>query len=378
MPESLVISGAGLSFSGEMFLNPFYGVVPRGNITYTNTSNTAAATYTFIVPANVYSISYVVVGAGGQGGHARCSYNSQFTSPGAAQGGSGGALAYRNNVSVTPGQSVTVTIGRKNGGNILGNSTVTVSGIVTGAGGGVNGLSDLGYGINALIPGGNPYGTYDGGGAGGKASSGYGTDGFHTATSDYQVILGGGGGAGGYSGAGGNGGYLYIRQRPNSIFVVYEMYNANAMPGVGGAGGGGRGAFTSSGLSGVPDNFDWSAGGGGVNLYGRGNTGSNTFVTTSNVMINGGSGGANGNTFLSPTTQSTVTSLSGGGRFAVGGGFGAGGGAVSQYFSFSPSVGGAGGSGGLGAVRIVWGFKRAFPSTDVSDDRTGNDAVVYL
>jgi hypothetical protein len=377
MSESLVISGAGLSFSGEMFLNPFYGVVPRGNITYTNTSNTANATYTFIVPANVYSISYVVVGAGGQGGHARSTYDSRFPSPGAAQGGAGGALAYRNTVSVTPGQSVTVTIGRKNGGNILGNSTVTVGGVVTGAGGGQNGYGSEGwYGSANLIPGGNPYGTYDGGGAGGKASSGTGTDGFHTVTDNYNVILGGGGGAGGYSGAGGNGGYIGIRLRPDAFFNIYESYYANATPGVGGAGGGGRGAYTKSGSS--PDYFDWSAGGGGVSIYGRGNTGAATFVTTSNVMINGGSGGANGNTFLSPTTQPTVTSLSGGGRFAVGGGFGAGGGAVAQYFSFSPSAGGAGGSGGIGAVRIVWGFRRAFPSTDVSDDITGNDAVVYL
>ena len=377
MPESLVISGSGLSLSGGLFVNPFYGVVPRGNATYTNTSNTAAATYTFVVPANVYSISYVVVGAGGQGGHAYPSYNSQFDSPGAAQGGSGGALAYRNNVSVTPGESITVTIGRKNGGNVLGNSTVTVNGVVTGAGGGRNGFgSSFYYGSSALISGGNPYGTYTGGGAGGKASSGSGTDGFNTTTGDYDVILGGGGGAGGYSGAGGNGGYLYTRLRPDAFFNIYELYAANATPGVGGAGGGGRGAFVRNG--GANNYFDWSAGGGGVSIYGRGNTGAATFVTTSNVMINGGSGGANGNTFLSPTTQSTVTSLSGGGRFAVGGGFGAGGGAVAQYFSFSPSAGGAGGSGGLGVVRIVWGFRRAFPSTDVSDDITGNDAVVYL
>jgi hypothetical protein len=377
MPESLVISGAGLSFSGGLLVNPFYGTVPRGNITYTNTSNTAAATYTFVVPANVYSISYVVVGAGGQGGHSRSSYDSQFDTPGAAQGGSGGALAYRNNVSVTPGQSVTVTIGQKNGGNVLGNSTVTVNGVVTGAGGGRNGFGSVTwYGSSTFILGGTPYGTYNGGGAGGSATSGTSTDGFNTVAGSYDVILGGGGGAGGYSGAGGDGGYILTRLRPDAFFNIYEAYLANAKPGVGGAGGGGRGAYVSSG--GASNYFDWSAGGGGVSIYGRGNTGSNTFVTTSNVMINGGSGGANGNTFLSPTSQPTVTTLSSGGRFAVGGGYGGGGGAVAQYFSFSPSAGGAGGSGGLGVVRIVWGWKRAFPSTDVSNDITGDDAVLYL
>jgi hypothetical protein len=63
---------------------------------------TSPGTYTVIVPANVESISMVAVGGGGGG--------AQNVEDGG--GGGGGALAYSNNVAVTPGETLTVTVGQ--------------------------------------------------------------------------------------------------------------------------------------------------------------------------------------------------------------------------------------------------------------------------
>ena len=72
------------------------GEVPRGESVYA-----IPGTYTWVCPAGVTSVSAVVVGAGGSG---------EF-------GGGGGALAYRNNITVTPGVSYTVIVGAVANGN---------------------------------------------------------------------------------------------------------------------------------------------------------------------------------------------------------------------------------------------------------------------
>jgi hypothetical protein len=59
-------------------------------------------TYNFIVPANVESIAAVAVGGGGGG--------AENVNDGG--GGGGGALAYANNIPVTPGEVLTVTVGQ--------------------------------------------------------------------------------------------------------------------------------------------------------------------------------------------------------------------------------------------------------------------------
>ena len=63
---------------------------------------TTPGTYSFVVPANVESISMVAVGGGGGG--------AQNVNDGG--GGGGGALAYNNNVAVTPGETLTVVVGQ--------------------------------------------------------------------------------------------------------------------------------------------------------------------------------------------------------------------------------------------------------------------------
>ena len=56
----------------------------------------------FVVPAGVTSISGVAVGKGGSGYSGDGSY--------CGGGGGGGALSYTNNIAVTPGETLTITI----------------------------------------------------------------------------------------------------------------------------------------------------------------------------------------------------------------------------------------------------------------------------
>lgn len=121
----------------------------------------------------------------------------------------------------------------------------------------------------------------------------------------------GGGGAGGYSGNGGAG----------------SLAGQAAGNGAGGAGGGGRGA----------------GGGGGVGLLGAGSSGNGG--ASSNTGGSGGSGGANGG-------SGTGTAKSGG------------------SYGGAPGYNDASGWQGAfssGAVRIIWGSGRAYPSTGTAD-----------
>lgn len=165
---------------------------------------TTAGTYTWVAPVGVTTVSVVVIGAGENG-----SYGSGCAPGG--QGGVGGSLGYKNNYSVTPGNSYTVQVGNYSAGISWFSSTGVVS-----------------TGNRSYVG--------DGGGIGGVGGAGSGA----------SFSGGGGGGAGGYSGAGGNGG----------------TGNGAGQGGSGGSAGGG-GARTCSG----------GGGGGGVYIYGQGSDG---------------------------------------------------------------------------------------------------------
>ena len=72
---------------------------------------TSAGTYQWTCPDGVESISVVCVGAGGGGGG-----SGQNWARG-GQGGGGGGLAYKNNISVTPGQQYAIEVGDGGNGN---------------------------------------------------------------------------------------------------------------------------------------------------------------------------------------------------------------------------------------------------------------------
>lgn len=238
---------------------------------------TTAGSYTWTAPTGVTSVCVVCVGGGA---------------------GSGGALAYRNNITVVPGNSYTVVVG--------------AGGVASGAGGSSGtdgGDSSFSDGTNTTIAGGGkgqaaaggaPSGTYDGGGSGGDNEP------WNTFGGMYN-----GAGAGGYSGDGGNA----------------LLGNSNvSQAGSGGGGSSGSWAYES---------------GGGVGIYGEGTSG----AAVTGGQGQGGSGGQDGQ----GQGIQNANSVTGG---AYGGGF-------SSRWS--------GNQGGGGAVRIIWGSGRAFPSTNTAD-----------
>ena len=286
-------------------------VVATGQQAYTT-----PGTFTFVVPAGVTSVSAVVVGGGGRGGN--------NTSSGA--GGGGGGLGYKNNMTVTSGGSVTITVG-------AGGCTSTPNG-------GLSRFCGMSHTIQATggISGdnGRTGGTFSGtgvtGGTGGTGGSGSGS---------YNPGSGGAGAAG-YAGNGGNGG-------------------AVSASGTSGSGGGGGGAGGSANYNSYPCYWQWGgSGGGGVGLLGQGANGAGAGRhPTVNFSLpgGGGSGGANGNQV--PDTRGGTGGLYGGGG---------GGGGYYQNQCTGCQTFGDGVSGAGGAVRIIWpGTTRSFPSTN-----TGN------
>jgi hypothetical protein len=266
---------------------------------------TTSGTYTWVAPANVTSVSVVAVGGGGGG---------SATDSGGC-GGGGGGLGWGNDIAVTPGQSYTVVVGSGGvrstdsldnasaGGSSYFIDTATVCGF-----GGDRAVLDDSGGLGGGYVG-------DGGGGGGTGATEF-------------TYAGGGGGAGGYSGGGGNGG----------------SYAQSGTSGSGGAGGGGGGGGSS----------DAAGNGGGVGIFGEGSSGAGGNGTEANGTNGfGGSGGQDGGRG-GGLSQGSITFIN------KGGDFGGGGGGADNTF-------GEHGDGGSGAVRIIWGPNRAFPSTNTGD-----------
>ena len=275
---------------------------------------TSAGTFSWTCPDNVYDVCVVCVGAGG---------GSTRDEQGA---GGGGGLGWANGIQVQPGQSYTVFVGAKgtpaSPGNYAGNGGTSYfidTNTCYGGGGGGTGRDNNG---SANRPGyGGQGGTYGGSGGSqqGGGMGGNGGDGNRSGLNDTGSSCGGGG-AGGYSGNGGQGGH----------------YTSGWGTGTSGSGGGGSGGYAGSSES-------YGGGGGGVGLLGEGPSGQ---VSSSNGgRGNGGSGGGNGggNTGNDPDVP--------------GGDYGGGAGSNDQWGSY----------GGVGAVRVIWGPDRAFPSTNTAD-----------
>jgi hypothetical protein len=195
---------------------------------------TSAGSYSWVAPSGITSVSVVAVGGGGGGS---ASYGA----------GAGGALGYKNNYTVIPGNSYTVFVGNGCSGSVSGTASYFVNTCTLRAGGGGR----------AQAPGSGIGGTYtgDGGGNGGPSFSGQ------------------GGGAGGYSGNGGSGGG-----------------GPGGSGAAGAGGGGGGGGFTACGCG------IFRANGGGVGILGEGTSGAGgtNNGTYAQAQGKGGSGGANG------------------------------------------------------------------------------------
>tara|TARA_R110002074_G_scaffold15709_2_gene53483 strand:+ start:543 stop:1862 length:1320 start_codon:yes stop_codon:yes gene_type:complete len=281
-----VTDGANSAVSYPSAFSLYFGPDPSSYLFST------AGTHSWTCPSGLTKVSVVAVGAGAEAG---------------ATAGGGGGLGWKNNISVTPGQSYTVVVGAGGSGKANEHSYFINTTTVMGQGG--NGATGGGY-------------VGDGGGNGGDGQ-GAGT---------YQAC--GGGGAGGYSGDGGDGKSGTTGQAGN------------------GQGGGGGGSMANSGT--------YTIGGGGVGVYGQG--------------TNGVGGLANIHPNQHPTTTSAGTGGSGGGNpsssygHTAGGNYGGGGGGGGS--------GVGGGDAGAGAVRLIWGPFRSFPSTNVSNASNVNAETV--
>jgi hypothetical protein len=288
---------------------------------------TTPGTFTWYAPSGVTSVSAVAVGGGAGGGMQQ----------GNNGGGQGGALAWRNNISVSPGSGYTVVVGYGGGPGSRAGSPCY---IWTNATAGCNVSSGRSYFINSCTVRAD----------GGSSARGYYNSAPYTTTSSYvgqcggtggktwpssqgpscypSAYAAGGGGAGGYIGNGG--GYCLC-------------FSAG-----GGGGQGGSGFFSGDG-----------GGGGGVSIYGQGFGGGKATPLPYQFQVNGGSGGScgcNGGPNRNVASYSGLGGLGG----AYGGGGGLGGCGAYGVYSIQ------GGSGASGAVRIVWsGTSRQFPSTAV-------------
>jgi hypothetical protein len=222
-------------------------------------------------------------------------------------GGGGGGLGWLNNYAVTPGTAYTVTVGA------AGSSGFGSAGGTGGNSFFVSTATVCGFGGS-----GGPFTSAGAGGSGGSffPSAQGGMGGAGGAVSNN--CGGGGGGAGGYGGNGGAGGTIVTA----------------GSGGTGGSGGGGGGSANSVSAAG--------GGGGGVGLLGEGTSG--TGGAGGGNQAGAGTGGSSGST----------------GSTKVGGAYGAGGGGTD-------TGAGASGVGATGAVRIIWGSGRAFPSTNTGD-----------
>jgi hypothetical protein len=250
----------------------WWATVTTFNATNTDNTNDWAAGGN-LVPSGVSSVDYLVIAGGGGGGSTAATY---------ASAGGGGAGGYRadTGLAVTPGASVTVTVGAGGNAGTAGStgdvgdngsnsvfSSITSTGGGGGAGAGSSNPTTPGNGGSG--GGGTPYNiNVHGTGTGGQGNNG----------GDAQSLSGnyGAGGGGGASAVGGNGN--------SSTAGAGGAGTSSSISGsaVTRGGGGGGGIVTGSG--GAGGSGGGGAGGGGVSAVNAVNGTANT----------GGGGGGNG------------------------------------------------------------------------------------
>ena len=320
-------------------------LTPNAPTSVVATAGSASASVAFVAPANVGGgaiTSYTVISSGGQ---AASGASSPITVTGLTNGTSYTFTVYATN-TYGPGQrsaassAVTPVAVGQQAYTTAGTYTFTVPAAVTsvcvvcvGAGGG--GTSS-GSGASTVSNGGN---------------------------STFGSALCGAGGGGGAISSNGAGGTVINGTGTNGAAGLYNP-DSNFY----GGGGGGAGTLAGTAATNGVGNT-WNGGGGyGASIT---STGSNA----------GGVGSGSSDQGAAPSLGGTYGGGGGGGRDGPGGG----GGAIAYVnnISVTPgqtftvvvgatgtpqgSVSRSGGYGGPGAVRIIWGSGRSFPSTNIGD-----------
>jgi len=303
--EDTVGADAGAAYVFKANINYQTGAATSGQQLFTT-----PGTYSWTAPEGVTAVSVVAIGGGGAGGAAYW----------AGGGGGGGGVGWKSRITVVPGSSYTVEVGAggigvtANAGGIGtpgGDSYFIDNTVVLGGGGGAGQGTSDNTNVNRA---GGAGGTFvgDGGSAGGAGG---------TSSGD---TAGGGGGAGGYNGS------AYLGPETTMAALTGRGVGLSvtfAAPFNGGGGAGGQSGNPTAGS------------GGGVGALGAGTNGS--------VASAGGSGG---------TAGGAVGAVGAGGLYGGGGG-----GQAADGKNTSSS------NGGNGAVRIIWGAGRAYPSTNTAD-----------
>lgn len=290
---SSAVYGQGTAVAGGYI----YSVGGVGSGSVTSSAYSTAGSTSYVVPAGVTYVTVKVWGAGGSGGN-----GSGSTGTGGAGGGGGYAKAV---IAVTPGESLTVSVGSGGadrgtsssaGGNGGGFSAVLRSGtylVQAGGGGGGGGSrgSNSGDGGAGGAGGGSP--AENGVIGEGSSAGGLGYGAHDTLAGTYSD--GGAAGSGGTAGAsgvangGGNGG-------GSDAATCNNAMEAADTGGNGGTGAGGAGGNDTTSCS--------NGGGGGGGRYGGGGGGSH--ATNNN---RGGGGGGGGSSYINPTGLVTGTDV---------------------------------------------------------------------
>ena len=335
-PYSFTISASSGGYTTQkVFSGSFYYFSVQGQALYG--TNVGTGTFTWVAPKGVSNVSVVAVGGGGSGPR---SYNSS------ASGGGGGGLGWKNNISVNPLQSYTVQVGNYGNstswgdGNLRGGTSFFINtSTVAGYGGGHRSVGGTSGPNQNSSTGGGWFG--DGGGAGGYA------DGAYVPGAGAGGYTGNGGNSPSGSGNGGGGG----AGQPYSSTYGYPSGGGVGLLGAGSSGSYGYTPWTTSGggPGGAGGAGSWNGPGSSQWTWGQGRT---------NPSIGQGDRGMYGE---NPWTSTGETSSN-----LRGGDYGGGGGGQGDSW---PQAGGYGGQGG---VRIIWGTGRAFPGTNTADVTPGS------
>ncbi|MDD4409693.1 MAG: hypothetical protein PHW52_03540 [Candidatus Pacebacteria bacterium] len=210
--------------------------------TFTLAGSTSAST-SWIAPAGVTSVEYLVVAGGGSSGN---TYNTFL-----GAGGGGGGEVKTGLLNVTPGNSYFTTVGSGGFNSIFSNITALAGVSGSGRNGGMSGngysggsgSGDSGGGGGAG-GGGNVSIGGNGAAVGGNYQGGNGGNGVLSLISGFNVYYGGGGGGGSYGGSPGTGG---IGGGGNGTTGNGSSGGANT----GGGAGGGRASYSFLGGSGI-------------------------------------------------------------------------------------------------------------------------------
>ncbi len=248
---------------------------------------------TYVVPANVTSITVKMWSGGGGGG----------AGGGSAAGGAGGGSGYVNaTISVTPGETLTTYVG--GGGGAGARNT-------GGGGGGGGSYSSIyrGSTLLAVVAGGGGGGggnsaaarTGGAGGAGGGTTGASGANAGGTGT----VVTGGGAGTPSAGGAAGTGG----ANNGTAGTSLAGGLGADGRNASGADGSANNGGFATGGDGGSVITTTYAAGGGGGSGYYGGGGGSGTNV----AITSGGSGGGGGSSYTNPTGVTMLYNTAGSG-----------------------------------------------------------------